>query len=399
MIMQWSRQAGFSVAAVVVVLAIAYGYWPKPVLIDAVEVGRGPLQVTVEEEGKTRVSDRFVISAPIIGFARRIELDVGDSVSRDQVVVEMEPLRAIVLDPRSRAEAQARVAAAKAALRAAQESTRAADAEADYAASELERFRLLYENNAIAREELEQAQMAERRTRANRSSAEFAVEVAQFELKAAQTTLQYSAAKNVRGVPEMVAIRAPVKGRVLKIYRESEGVVKAGQPLLEIGDPRTLEVEVDVLSADAVRIRPGTRVLLERWGGADPLEGRVRRVEPVGFTKVSALGVEEQRVLTIVDITSPGEGWKRLGDGYRVEARFIIWEDDDVLQIPTNALFRSADGWAVFVIADGKAERRSVKVGQRSGLAAQILAGLSGGEVVIAHPSDSIDVGTGVRRR
>ncbi|MFQ5937650.1 MAG: efflux RND transporter periplasmic adaptor subunit, partial [Acidiferrobacterales bacterium] len=282
--MQWRRSVRLLVLLALVGLALAYGFWPTPVLVEAVEVTRGPLYVTVEEEGKTRVVDRFIVSAPIIGFARRIELDVGDSVNRDQVLVELEPLRAVVLDPRSRAEARARVAAAQAALRAAKENARATDAEADYAAAELERFRLLYENNAIAREELEKAQKAARHSQARLSSSKFAVEVAQFELQAARTALQYSAAKAGSKVPEMVAIQAPVNGRVLKVYRESEGVVKAGEPLVELGDPRTLEVEIDVLSTDAIRIRPGTRVLFERWGGKNPLEGRVRRIEPVGFT-------------------------------------------------------------------------------------------------------------------
>ncbi len=397
--MQWRRRAGLFGLAALIVLAIAHGFWPRPVLVEAVQVTRGELRVTVEEEGKTRVTDRFVVSAPVAGFVRRLELSVGDTVSQEQVLADLEPLRATVLDPRSRAEAQARVAAAQAALHAAEQNASAAAAEAQYAAAELERIRLLYEADNVSREELEKAQAAARRTRANRRSSEFAVEVARFGLEAARTALRHSAAEHTGKPVEKVQIRAPVNGRVLKLYRKSEGVVDAGAALLEMGDPRTLEVAVDVLSADAVRIAPETDVLFERWGGDVPLEGRVRVVEPVGFTKVSALGVEEQRVLVIADIVSPAPAWHRLGDGYRVDAVFILWERDDVLQVPTSALFRYEQGWAVFVVENGRAQRRSVELGHRSGLAAEVVSGLTQGELVITHPDDSVEGGTRVRQR
>jgi HlyD family secretion protein len=196
-----------------------------------------------------------------------------------------------------------------------------------------------------------------------------------------------------------VAVRAPTAGRVLKRFRESEGVVNAGESLVEMGSPRTLEVEVEALSSDAVRLTPGTRVLFERWGGDYPLEGIVRTVEPFGFTTISALGVEEQRVLVIVDFTSPREQWERLGDGYRVEAVFILWEGEQVLQVPSSALFRFGDGWAVFAIAEGKAARRGVEVGHRSGLTAEIVSGLNEGQRVITHPSNDIEDGTEVTIR
>jgi HlyD family secretion protein len=353
----------------------------------------------VQEEGKTRVTDRFVISAPVIGFARRIGLDVGDTVARGQVLAELEPQRSTVLDPRRRAEAKARLAAAKAALSAARENALAAQADDNYAKVQLKRIKRLFETESVSRDALDQAETEARRTEANLRSAGFAVEVARFEEEAARTALRYSAAEDTTKVAEKVAIRAPVNGRVLKVHHESEGAINTGEPLLEMGDPRSLEVEVDVLSADAVRISPGTRVLFERWGGDFPLEGKVRVVEPVGFTKVSALGIEEQRVLVIADITTPPEKWERLGDGYRVEAGFILWEGDNVLQVPSSALFRHEGGWAVFVHDSGKALRRPIRVGHRSGLAAEAVSGLSEGEEVIVHPDDLIEDGTRVRLR
>jgi HlyD family secretion protein len=397
--MPWRRNLGLILLAVILLAAIAYGFWPQPVAVDVVAVTRAPLQVTVEEEGKTRVVDRFVISAPVPGYVRRIELKVGDTVGEGQILAEVEPLRSVILDPRSRAEAQARVAAAEAALRAAQEDAIAAEAEADYAASQLQRLRRLYPKGYISIETLQQAEAAARRTKARRSSSRFAVQVAKFDLEAARTALRYSVAQDSHQTMEEAPVRAPVEGRVLKLKHESEGVVQAGEPLLEIGDPNSLEIEVEVLSADAVRISPGTRVLFERWGGVRPLEGRVRRVEPTGFTKVSALGVEEQRVLVIADITSPTEQWQRLGDGYRVEASFILWEGDSVLQVPESALFRHRDGWAVFMAANGRARLQPVQVGHRSGLAAEIISPLKEGELVILHPDDSLADGARISLR
>jgi HlyD family secretion protein len=393
------RYLGLILLVVLLAAAMVYGFWPRPVAVDVAAIARAPLQVTVEEEGKTRVVDRFVISAPVPGYVRRIELKVGDPVSQGQVVAEIEPLRSVILDPRSRAEAQARVAAAEAALKAAQEDVQAAQAEADYAAGQLQRLRALFPKGYVSVEAMQQAEAAARRTAARRTSAQFAVQVAKFDLEAARTALRYSVAQNEHKALEEAPVRAPVQGRVLKVKHESEGVVQAGEALLEIGDPASLEIEVDLLSADAVRVSPGTRVLFERWGGEGPLEGRVRRVEPVGFTKVSALGVEEQRVLVIADITSPAEKWQRLGDGYRVEARFILWEGDNVLQVPASALFRHGQQWAVFVAKNGRAHLQPVQVGHRSGLAAEIVSPLKQGDVVVLHPDDSLADGTRISLR
>ena len=397
--MNWRKHTGLIIGAFVVLALIGIGFIPRPILVDAARVKHDVLKVVVEEEGKTRVIDRFVISAPVAGYMRRIELNVGDEISKGQQLVNLEPLRSSVLDPRSRAEAEARVAASKSALLATEKNARAADADAKYASSEYARLKPLRKSGTVSQEKFQQAQANARRTQANLESAGFSVEVARFELEAAQAAVRYSAASVTEGVPETVSIKAPVQGRVLKIHHESEGVLNAGEPLIELGDPSSLEVEVDILSRDAVRIKPGMKVVFEHWGGDMPIEGVVRTIEPVGFTKVSALGVEEQRVLAIIDLTSSKETWGRLGDGYRVEASFILWEDNNVLQIPSSALFRFKEGWAVFTIEDGEAQLRQVEIGHHGGLVVEVVSGLSDGEVVVTHPGDSIEEGSRVRLR
>jgi len=399
--LKWQRWLVIAFVLAMVVAGVIYGFRPQPVLVDTARAIRGPLQVVIEEEGKTRVKERFEISAPVAGVVQRIELDVGDPVSKGQVLARLLALRSDVLDPRSRAQALARVAAAEAAHNVARENARAAAADADYARAELARVRKLHNSGGMSQDTLDQADAAFRRAEANKSSANFAVEVARFELEAARSALEHSAARDAGSgePPEQVTVRAPVDGQVLKVYQRSEYVVAPGQVLLEIGDPGALEVEIDVLSADAVRIQPGGKVLFERWGGDGILEGRVRVVEPVGFTKVSALGVEEQRVWVIVDFVSPREQWQRLGDGYRVDASFVLWEADDVLQVPTSAVFRQGNGWAVFVVEDETARLRSVEPGRRGGLRTQIVSGLDVGETVITHPGDTITDGVRVQMR
>ncbi|NJD57339.1 MAG: HlyD family efflux transporter periplasmic adaptor subunit [Nitrospirae bacterium] len=387
------------VVSVAVVLAVVYGFMPKPVQVDAIAAKKGPMRVTVDEEGKTRVRDRFVISAPVAGYLRRVELDVGDSAAKGQVVAELEPLRSTVLDPRSRAEALAALSASQAALNAAKENARSAAASEDYAQKNLERQKKLYDSGYVAKDSLDQADADAKRTEANRLAADARVRSARADVERAQSTLGHSAAEGAVDRSRIVPVRAPVDGSVLKVHHESEGVVDAGEPVIDIGDPRKLEVKVEVLSADAVAIRPGSTVYFERWGGEAPLAGTVRTVEPEAFTKVSSLGVEEQRVLVIADITSLPEEWKRLGDGYRVEASFIIWEGKDVLQVPASSLFRKGEGWAGFVIDGGRARTRSIKVGHRNGLIAEIMEGLSEKDTVISHPDDRVSDGVRVRQR
>jgi len=396
--MNSKRSIILAALAVVVIGGLVLAFRPRPVPVDVFVTTRGPLTVTVEEEGKTRVIDRYVVSAPVSGFARRIELDVGDAVTRGHQLLTLEPLRSDVLDPRSRAEAEARVQAARAALMAAEQNAAAALADSEYADTEFRRKEKLRADGTVSEEELDRARAQARTATARLRSAQFAVDVARHELDEAKTALEYSAAQP-GDTPDTVSVTSPVDGRVLALLRESEGVVTAGQPLVEVGDPGNLEVEVDVLSIDAVKISPGTRVRFLRWGGDEPLEGVVRVVEPTGFTKISALGVEEQRVLVISDFTSPREEWDRLGDGYRVEASFILWHGDDVLQVPSSAVFRQGEGWAVFVVDGDRAAVRPVVPGRRTGLVVQIREGLAEGEEVVIHPSDEVSDGVRIRRR
>jgi HlyD family secretion protein len=400
-----------SAIAVLVVAALVWGFRVQPVIVETVAAARGPLRVTVEEEGKTRVRDRYVVSAPVTGFARRLNWKTGDPIKSGDTVAQLEPLRSQSLDPRTREQSEARVRVAEAALKVAEqrvrtldEQMRAAQVDSVYWKKELERATGLRKSGDIAQDRYDKTVFEARRADAALSTAEQSSATARVEVETARAELQAARAllvnptviANAGNSGEIAMVRAPVSGRVLKVIRESEGVVNLGDPLLEIANARALEVEVEVLSADAVRIGSGTRVLLNRWGGDRPLEARLRRVEPTGFTKVSALGVEEQRVRVIADITSPEEQWQRLGDGYRVEASFVVWEDDSVLQIPASAIFRSGEHWAVFVVENAAARRRPVEVGRRTGLVVQILSGLKDGELVITHPDDTVSDGTAV---
>ncbi len=393
---QWRRRLVLGLLAVLVGWGLFQGFRPQAVEMDMGTASRVALRVTLEQEGRTRVLDRYVVTAPVTGHARRLRFEVGNAVERGAILVELEPLRAEALDPRRRAEAQARIAAAESGVSATEQRAKAAASGAELAQTELQRVRALRLQGHVSAAAEDRAASEVQRSAADMRSAQFAVITARHELEAARTTLKYAGSASST---ELVTVRAPVAGRVLKITHKSEGTVASGQPLVEIGDPAALEVEVDLLSFDAVRIHPGTRVVFERWGGEGALEGVVRVIEPTGFTKVSALGVEEQRVWVIVAFSSPATQWQRLGDGYRVEASFIVWEGKDILQIPASALFRDGDGWAAFVVEQGKAVKRSVEIGQRTGLSAQVVSGIQAGERVINHPDDRVREGVSVVAR
>jgi HlyD family secretion protein len=395
-----NRRTLFVIILILFVIgATIYGFYPRAAVVDLVNVSRGPLQVTIEEEGRTRLKDRFVLSAPVAGYMHRITAKVGDTVKRGQSVVVLEPLRSPQLDPRSRAEAQAVVSAAEASVQAAIERQRATTADADYIEKRLERMRNLYAKGSIARDQLDQAETEAQKAQAAKQSAQAAVDVARAELTRVRSTLQNFSSEKKAAASNIVNVSSPVDGKVFRLYRESEGAVNVGEPLLDIGNVRNLEVRVEVLSSDAVKIKTGTAVFFKRWGGEGTLTGVVRIVEPAGFTKVSSLGVEEQRVLIIADITSPPEIWRNLGDAYKLEAHFVIWEGKNILQVPVSALFRSGRDWAVFVFAKGRAVKRLVQTGQRNALAAEIITGLEESEKVIAHPDDAISDGTRIKAR
>lgn len=396
--MSTQRLKGLIIVAVVVLAALAWGFWPRPERVETAAVAERPLTISVEEEARTRVKERYVIHAPVAGVLRRIDLDVGDPAPKGAVLASLDPALPAVLDPRSRAEAEARVAAARAELERREAGARQAEAEAELATSEFARIEGLLERKLVSQREFDEAQANLRAREAARRAAASAVQVGRYDLEAARAALRYTASAEGGRPVGTVSLRSPVEGRVLKLHEESAGVVAAGQPLLEVGDPGDLEIESELLSKDAVRIEPGGRVMLERWGGETALEGIVRTVEPTGFTKISALGVEEQRVRVIVDISSPPEAWRRLGDGYRVEARFVVWERPDALTVPTSALFRHGGGHAVFVVDGGRARVRPVVPGHGSGLLTEIAAGLEAGETVVVHPGEAIADGVRVRR-
>jgi HlyD family secretion protein len=397
--MRLRAKIGMLALGVLVAAGLAIGFMPRAIPVDLAEVKRAPLAVTVEEEGKTRVRERYQVSAPVAGYLRRIGLDAGDAVKAGQVLAVIEPARAEALDPRTRAQAQAQASGAQAALAAAQENARAASAAAQLARQERARAESLRKSNFVSEQALDAARSAETRARAVEQAAAHSVKVARFELEMARAAVANVARLQAGGAAEALQVRAPVAGRVLRLLQESEGAVAAAQPLLEIGNPEGLEVEVEVLSTHAVKIAPGSRVILDRWGGEGAVEGTVRVVEPSGFTKISALGVEEQRVRVIVDFASPREAWQALGDGYRVEARFVLWEGQDVLQLPTSALFRRGEGWAVFVVEGGRARLTPVETGQRAGLATQVLSGVAAGTRLVSHPDEAISDGTRVKPR
>lgn len=383
-------------APVALVAAFVLGLRPRPVAVDLGAATRGPLRVTMEEEGKTRIRDRFMISAPTAGRILRVELEPGDPVRAGDVVAVMRPGAPQPLDVRTRANLQAQVRSAEAALGRARADRERALAELRYARSEAARIQKLGEAGVVSKDRVEVAELSLDRGRAAVAAADYEISAAQHQLEAARASL-LEAGEDSAGAT--IELRSPVAGSVLRRRHESEAVVPAGEALLEIGDPEDLEVVADLLSTDAARLRPGQPVEIEAWAGAPALRGRVKRIEPAGFTKISALGVEEQRVDVIIAREDSPDRWAQLGDAYRVDIRVILWEGKDVLQVPTSALFRDNQGWAVFAVEDGKARRRSVEVGRQSGLAAEILSGLRQGEKVIMHPGAEIKDGAAVEER
>ncbi|WP_203300513.1 efflux RND transporter periplasmic adaptor subunit [Marinobacter sediminum] len=388
--------------AVFVALALGALYVtlrPDPVWVDLAPATRGGLVVSITEEGKTRVKDRYLVSSPVSGYLHRLSLEVGDPVAPGQLLTEVDPMPASVLDARSRAEAEARIGAASSALNSVRQKVTATEAEATLAARELVRLRALSDSRFVSDDRLQQAEAADARAQAILRSARFDEEVMVHELKAARTRLEVSAARSSgNGEVERVPVKSPVAGAVLGLVRESEGVIQAGEAILEVGDPGALEVVVDVLSFDAVKLAPGIRVHLSGWGGPT-LEATVRRVEPVGFEDISALGVEEQRVQVVADIVSPPEDWQTLGDGYRVDATFVLWEAEDLLRVPASAIFQEAGQDQVFRAIEGRAERTAVATGRSNGLDTVILEGLAEGDQIVRHPDSQLKDGVRIQER
>ena len=382
--------------ALAVGAGVVYAFLPKAVPVDTASVTRGSLEVTVRDDGRTRIKNRYLISAPLAGQLQRVLFKPGAPVTAGDALAVIEPTDSDLLDPRSYAAAEARVRAAEETVKQANAVLERTLAGFDYARNDLKRVKELFQTKMVSSQELERAELAARTSEGDLNSARFGARVAEYELELARTVLERRAPGNGGG---RVDICAPIAGKVLRVLQESAVVVAPGTPLVELGDPQDLEVEIDVLSTDAVRIRPGSRVSLDYWGGPRTLEARVRLVEPAGFLKISALGVEEQRVWVIADFISPRSEWQTLGDAYRIEASIVTWETNNVAKIPAGALVRQQDDWAVFKIAQNRAHLQVIQIGHRSENEAEILGGLVEGDRVILYPSDRISSGVRVKMR
>lgn len=395
---RWIKRGLLATVALGLLALLVKAMLPKPVPVDLAVAEKAPLRVTVDEDGTTRVKDRYVVSAPLTGSLARLELDPGDSVKQGDVVARIVPLAPPLLDERSKQSAEARVAAALAAQRQATAQVERAKANQEFVKKNIERARSLADKGVAARESVDQAELAERTAHADLESSRFGAKVADYEVEVARATLGRLGKKLKPGSEEQFLVKSPVAGRVLKVLHKSEGVVQAGTPLVEVGDPAALEIVVDVLTSDAVEVLPGTEAVLGEWGGA-PLPARVRIIEPSAFTRLSALGVEEQRVNLVLDPMGPAEPWARLGDGYRVKAEIVTREKAEALQVPASAVFRRDSGWAVFRV-EGQVVRLSpVQLGLRTQRRVEVVAGLEPGARVVVHPSDRVFDGVKVSAR
>ena len=376
---------------IAVVVAIGYSFRPQPLDVDWSIVKRGPLEVTVNEDGRSRIREKYVVSTPLAGQLQRVVLKPGDAVTAGTTLLAtILPTNPELLDPRARTSAESRVKAAEAGIRRAEANVAAAKAAMESTKSMLDRRQRLRQGEATYDQAVEDAQMLARMKSEEYHSAEFGRDIAKFELEMAQAALiRTKPGDESAGSDWHLDIVAPIRGKVLKVFQESAAVLPAGAQLMEIGDPTDLELEVDVLSTDAVKILPGARMHIEHWGGDTPVEARVRLVEPGAFTKVSALGVEEQRVNVIGDLVSKVP--EQFGDRFRFESRIVTWQSDDVLKVPMSALFRHDRDWAVFTIgSDMKARRRLIKIGHRNSDEAEVLEGLNDAERVVIFPSDRV---------
>jgi HlyD family secretion protein len=405
----WKSRSGWGALLGFIVLAAAWFAWPKPVAVDIASVSKGPMEVSIDEEAKTRVRHVYTVSAPVAGKVLRIShplgeqgpsIHVGDQVKAAETVVAiMQPTVPSFLDVRSREELQAMLTAADAAVTLAEAEVSRIEAALEFSRSELRRAEALAKTNAIPERTLEKARFDVRTNEAALASARAQLDVRRSErATVAARLIDPSTPKPDAGKDCCIELRAPVTGVVLKIIQDSEAVVPAGAPLIDIGDPADLEIIADLLSTDAVQVTAGAPVRIDGWGGP-PINARVTRVDPAGFLKVSALGIEEQRVRTTIDFVDPPETWSRLGHDYRVIVHVTVWKSEQALSIPVGALFRKGDEWAVFAVKDGRARTTVVKIGHRNSRLAEVLSGLAEGDRVVVHPSDRIREGSAVSQR
>ena len=384
------RRVIAALAGLGVVALIVWALWPQAVPADIATIKTGPLEVTVEDEGITRIREVYTVSAPIGGKLLRTPREVGDEVSaRKTVVATIEPTEPTFLDARTQSVNAAAVQAAQAAVDLADAQIKQVKSQLEFTKSDLRRAAELAQSRTISERALEKAKLDVDSAEAAVATAVATMEVRRRELDSARAHMIQPGEKTTRAVSCCIEVHSPISGRVLKIVAESEQVVPAGAPLIELGNPKDLEIVVDFLSRDAVRIAPGALARIESWGGDAILNARVKRIEPTGFTKVSALGIEEQRVKVILDFTGAPEERRQLGHGYRIIARVVVWHGEGLL-VPLGALFRQGESWAVFVLADGRAQRRLINIGERNLHNARVVDGLKIGEQVIMHPSDRV---------
>lgn len=376
---------------------IGWGLVPKPVIVETGTVTRGPLTVRVSEEGKTRVRNRYIVAAPVSGKMRRVPFKPGDEVKAGETILTaIEPIASPLLDARAVAQAQAVVSMQEASRKQAEESLSARSSAFKMAQADRDRMRAITRDGILSDSDRDRMEAEASMRAAEVRAAEFALQVVDYELAQARATLQRPDSGTAA---DLVEVKSPVSGRILKVMQESEMVVTSGVEILEIGDPSDLEIEAEILSRDAVMIQPGDSVEIEQWGGETPLQARVRRVEPAAFTKVSALGVEEQRVIVLCDFIAPPPAANALGDRFRVEIRVAIWHSDEVLLVPAGAMFREQNLWKTYLLRDGVAKLTSLEIGQSDGRFAEVLSGLEVGDEVLKHPSDDVSDGTRVMKR
>ncbi|MFO0728091.1 MAG: HlyD family efflux transporter periplasmic adaptor subunit [Myxococcota bacterium] len=390
--LSWAKWGTGAVLVLGAVIFAWLAFRPKPVIVDVHPVALGKLEVFIEEDGRTKMRERYVVSAPLNGNMARIELEPGDAVLEGQTVARFDPPSPALLDARTRAETEARLAGALAHVRQSEAAYERAKTAHELTEKNLVRVQALAKNAAISNAELERSELETRMASEEEASGALQRRVAEAEVRSIRAVL----GRLKEGGNDEIALAAPASGDVLHVLRESAGPVAAGTPLIEIGDPRVVEVVVDLLSADAVRVRPGTKASIERWGGEGNLSGRVRRVEPAAFTRVSALGVEEQRVNVVIalDAIPPG-----LGDNYRVEAKLLEWTGDSVLTVPRSAVFRQQDQWAVYTVTDGQAHLVPIELGHRGRLDVEVKNGLKPGDAVVLYPGDRVHEGAALRPR
>ena len=396
----WRRIGLYCLAGAAALGALIWAFMPRPVTVETAVVSRGGFVKTVDEDGKTRARERYVVSAPIPGRLLRVALKAGAPVEKGRLLAVIVPSAPGLLDVRTERELSARLGTAQAERRRAEAAVERARVALEQARADLEHARQLAEKGFIPPTQVERDERDVQGKSKELNAEQFALHAAGHQVEQARAALLRLKQEAEGKVSEQrFEIHSPVAGQVLRVIQESEAVVAVGQPILEIADPTELEVVIDVLTADAGEIRAGAPVRLDRGEGEAPLEGKVRLVEPAAFTKISALGVEEQRVNVVVDFVSPIDLWRNLGDAHRIDARITMLSRDDAIKVPVSALFRQQEQWAVFAVVDGRARARPIRITARNSREAMVEDGLAPGDRVIVYPGDRVHEGVRVDAR